>query len=45
MQPFSIVEDDGFHVLMKTGQPEYYIPSRLTVNGCLRCETCLPDDM
>ena len=31
MQPFSIVEDSGFHVLMKTGRPEYYIPSRLTV--------------
>jgi len=31
MQPFSIVEDEGFKVLMKTGRPEYYIPSPCTV--------------
>jgi len=31
MRPFSIVEDDGFKVLMKTGRPEYYIPSPRTV--------------
>jgi len=31
MRPFSIVEDDGFKMLMKTGRPEYYIPSRRTV--------------
>jgi hypothetical protein len=31
MRPFSIVEDDGFCMLMKTGRPEYYISSRYTV--------------
>jgi hypothetical protein len=31
MRPFSIVEDDGFKVLIKTGRPEYYIPSPRTV--------------
>jgi hypothetical protein len=31
MRPFSIVEDDGFKMLMKTGRPDYYIPSRRTV--------------
>jgi hypothetical protein len=31
MRPFSIVEDQGFKNLMKTGRPEYYIPSRVTV--------------
>lgn len=31
MRPLSIVEDRGFKVLMKTGRPEYYIPSRVTV--------------
>lgn len=31
MRPLSIVEDEGFKVLMKTGRPEYYIPSRSTV--------------
>lgn len=31
MRPFSIVEDDGFKTLMKTGRPEYYLPSRITV--------------
>ena len=30
-RPFSIVEDDGFKTLMKTGRPDYYIPSRYTV--------------
>ena len=30
--PFSIVEDEGFICLMKTGQPEYYIPSPETVS-------------
>ena len=29
--PFSIVEDDGFKNVMKTGRPEYYIPSQYTV--------------
>lgn len=32
MQPFNIVEDRGFRMLMKTGQPEYYLPSRFTVS-------------
>lgn len=31
MRPFSIVEDDGFKMLMKTGRPEYHLPSRRTV--------------
>ena len=31
MRPFSVVEDRGFCSLMKTGRPEYYIPSRSTV--------------
>jgi len=30
-RPFSIVEDDGFKSLMKTGCPDYYIPSQYTV--------------
>ena len=30
-RPFSIVEDAGFKNLMKTGRPDYYIPSRYTV--------------
>ena len=31
MRPLSIVEDKGFHILMKTGRPEYYIPLPRTV--------------
>ena len=31
-RPFSIVDDRGFQSLMKTGRPEYYIPSRWTVS-------------
>ena len=31
VQPFSIVEDRGFKLLMKTGHPEYYLPSHSTV--------------
>lgn len=31
MRPFNVVEDDGFKTLMKTGRPEYYLPSRRTV--------------
>jgi hypothetical protein len=30
--PFKIVEDHGFQKLMKTGRPEYYIPSVTTVS-------------
>jgi hypothetical protein len=31
MRPFSIVEDEGFKTLMKTGRPDHYIPKRHTV--------------
>jgi hypothetical protein len=31
MRPFSVVEDNGFKMLMKSGWPEYYLPSRHTV--------------
>jgi hypothetical protein len=31
MRPFSIVEDEGFKTLMKTGLPNHYIPKRCTV--------------
>jgi hypothetical protein len=31
MRLFSIVKDEGFKVLMKTGRPEYYLPSKRTV--------------
>ncbi|EJD50328.1 hypothetical protein AURDEDRAFT_40423, partial [Auricularia subglabra TFB-10046 SS5] len=30
-RPFSIVEDEGFRMLMKTGRPDYWIPSASTV--------------
>ncbi|KAG2350046.1 hypothetical protein BDR05DRAFT_972912 [Suillus weaverae] len=30
--PFKIVQDRGFQSLMKTGQPEYYLPSSSTVS-------------
>jgi hypothetical protein len=32
VQPFEIVKDRGFHSLMKTGRPGYYIPSPSTVS-------------
>ena len=32
LRPFSIVEDRGFKSLMKTGRPEYYLPSPDTVS-------------
>ncbi|EDQ99622.1 uncharacterized protein LACBIDRAFT_316310 [Laccaria bicolor S238N-H82] len=32
MRPFSIVEDHGFRCLMKTGRPEYYLPSHSTIS-------------
>ena len=32
LRPFKIVEDRGFQCLMKTGCPEYYIPSASTVS-------------
>jgi hypothetical protein len=31
-RPFNIVNDRGFQCLMKTGRPEYYIPSPSTVS-------------
>lgn len=31
MRPFSIVKDEGFKTLMKTGRPNHYIPKRRTV--------------
>ena len=31
-RPFEIVVDRGFQSLMKTGRPEYYIPSPATVS-------------
>ena len=31
MRPFSIVEDNGFKTLMKTGHPGYYLPTWRTV--------------
>ena len=31
-RPFKIVEDRGFQSLMKTGQPDQYIPSASTVS-------------
>src|SRR5438552_4035039 len=30
-RPFNIVNDHGFQCLMKTGRPEYYIPSPTTI--------------
>jgi hypothetical protein len=47
MHPFKIVEDRGFQCLMKTGRPDYYIPSAQTVSCdvkkifmCCRNVTC-----
>lgn len=31
-RPFAIVNDRGFRALMKTGRPEYYIPSADTLS-------------
>ena len=31
MRPFSIVEDEGFKTLMKTGRPNHYIPKQHTI--------------
>lgn len=31
-RPFTIVKDRGFQSLMKTGRPDYYIPSAETVS-------------
>ena len=35
-QPFKIMTDHGFHSLMKTGQPEYHIPSAETISHDVR---------
>jgi hypothetical protein len=35
-RPFSIVNDCGFHCLMKTGRPGYYLPSPSTVSRDVR---------
>jgi hypothetical protein len=35
-RPFDIVSDRGFQSLMKTGRPEYYIPSPTTVSHDVR---------
>ncbi|KAF8812979.1 hypothetical protein BYT27DRAFT_7271837, partial [Phlegmacium glaucopus] len=35
-RPFSIVNDRGFKNLMKTGRPEYYLPSPTTVSRDIR---------
>src|SRR5258708_30806906 len=36
LRPFEIVQDRGFQSLMKTGRPEYYIPSKSTVSRDVR---------
>ncbi|KIL60457.1 hypothetical protein M378DRAFT_83700, partial [Amanita muscaria Koide BX008] len=36
LRPFSIVRDRSFNNLMKTGRPEYYIPSPQTVSRDVR---------
>jgi hypothetical protein len=36
VRPFEIVKDRGFQSLMKTGRPEYYIPSPSTVSRDVR---------
>ncbi|KAG6913256.1 hypothetical protein DXG01_008365 [Tephrocybe rancida] len=36
VRPFKIVEDRGFRCLMKTGRPEYWIPSAATVSRDVR---------
>ena len=36
LRPFQIVNDRGFQILMKTGRPEYYLPSPKTVSRDVR---------
>ncbi|KAG2756744.1 hypothetical protein P692DRAFT_20714955, partial [Suillus brevipes Sb2] len=36
LRPFEIVKDRGFQSLMKTGRPEYYLPSPATVSHDVR---------
>ncbi|KAL1739475.1 hypothetical protein HDZ31DRAFT_49335 [Schizophyllum fasciatum] len=35
-RPFSVVDDEGFKRLMKTGRPEHYLPSQSTVSRDLK---------
>jgi hypothetical protein len=37
LRPFDIVSNTNFLVLMKTGHPEFYIPSPWTVSHCNVC--------
>ncbi|KAF9221349.1 hypothetical protein BS17DRAFT_844603, partial [Gyrodon lividus] len=36
LRPFAIISDHSFQSLMKTGRPEYYIPSALTISHDVR---------
>ena len=36
LRPFNIVNDRGFHALMKTGWPEYFILSAFTISRDVR---------
>lgn len=36
LRPFDIVKDRAFQSLMKTGRPEYYLPSPATVSRNVR---------
>ncbi|KAL6298217.1 hypothetical protein BKA93DRAFT_820487 [Sparassis latifolia] len=46
LRPFTIIEDRAYQSLMKTGRPEYWIPSRWTVardvhKVFVRCRACV----
>lgn len=36
LRPFEIVKDQGLQFLMKTGRPEYYLPSPSTISRDVR---------
>ena len=36
VRPFTIIEDQGFKSLIKTGRPEHYLPSKSTVSRDVR---------
>lgn len=36
LRPFEVVKDRGFQSLMKTGRPEYYLPSPTTISHDVR---------
>ncbi|KIK35542.1 hypothetical protein CY34DRAFT_60168, partial [Suillus luteus UH-Slu-Lm8-n1] len=36
LRPFEVVKDRGFQSLMKTGRPEYYLPSPTTISRDVR---------